>query len=95
MLGAVQGVANPKFVRASGSTPKRVSRGRTAVRAMATPNDPSSQSNYPVSKVTHCDFDLTVDFEKKSVGGTAVLTATVGPDVAADTLVLDTRDLVI
>ena len=28
-------------------------------------------------------------------GGTAVLTATVGPDAAADTLVLDTRDLVI
>ena len=68
MLSAVQRVANPKFVRASGSTRKHDSRGTTAIRAMATPNDPSSQSNYPVSKVTHCDFDLTVDFEKKSVG---------------------------
>ena len=28
--------------------------------------DHSSQSNYPAVKVTHADFDVSVDFERKS-----------------------------
>jgi len=84
------------LARVSGSSRSRVSRKPAKTRAMAVSSaDPSSQSNYPVAHVTHCEFDLRVDFGVKSVHGTATLEATVGPDSAAETLVLDTRDLVI
>ena len=57
-------------------------------------DDPSSQSNYPAVKVTHADFDVSVDFERKEITGAIVLRAEVG-DAPADELVLDTRDLAI
>ena len=56
--------------------------------------DHSSQSNYPAVKVTHADFDVSVDFERKECTGAIVLRAEVG-DAPADELVLDTRDLAI
>ena len=96
MRCAVPRVA-PQFdssFRLSGSTKLRALRKPATTRAMAAPgNDPSSQSNFPVAKVTHVDFDLHVDFDAKAVGGTASMDVTVGPDGDAHTLVLDTRAL--
>lgn len=47
-------------------------------------------------RVTHADLDLTVDFAKKELRGTATLTVERNPRLPAKTaLVLDTRDLTI
>ena len=53
--------------------------------------DPSSQSSYPATAVTHVAFDVDVDFDEKVISGTA--TASVKVQSESSTLVLDTRDL--
>lgn len=53
--------------------------------------DPSSQSSYPATAVTHVAFDVDVDFDEKVISGTA--TASVKVQSQSSTLVLDTRDL--
>ena len=53
--------------------------------------DPSSQSSYPTTAVTHVAFDVDVNFDDKVISGTA--TASVTVESESSTLTLDTRDL--
>src|SRR5690606_4756530 len=54
-------------------------------------HDPWTFAEPEVARVTHVDLDLELDFEDKSVGGTATLDVLTAP--GADTLVLDTDGL--
>ena len=54
-------------------------------------HDPWTFAEPQVARVTHVDLDLALDFESKSVGGTATLDVLAEPD--ADTVVLDTDGL--
>ena len=55
------------------------------------PFDPSSQSSYPTTAVTHVAIELDVNFDDKVISGTA--TASVTVESESSTLTLDTRDL--
>ncbi|MEO6065500.1 MAG: M1 family metallopeptidase [Lysobacterales bacterium] len=62
-----------------------------ATAAIMTP-DPQSYANYDDVRITDAALDLDVSFERKQLAGTAQL-AIEWLDNAANTLVLDTRDL--
>ncbi|AKH44102.1 aminopeptidase N [Altererythrobacter atlanticus] len=53
--------------------------------------DPASFAQPEVARVTHVDLDLALDFESRSVSGTATLDVLADPD--ADTIVLDSKGL--
>jgi len=53
--------------------------------------DPASFAQPEVARVTHVDLDLALDFDAKSVAGTAKLDILAEPD--ADTIVLDSNGL--
>lgn len=68
------------------------SRGVAAAGPAASREDPHSYANPEAVRVTHVALDLDVDFEAKRLSGFATL-ALERVDAAADTLVLDSRDL--
>ena len=64
----------------------------TASEPVAVPQDALSQANVEAFRTEHLALELSVDFKKKTLSGTAELQLK-RLDDKADTLVLDTRDL--
>ena len=57
-------------------------------------DDPNSYANISEVKYTHIALDLTADFERSIVHGSATLTLSVGAAGRSE-VVLDTRDLAV